>query len=848
MAYGFHIVDGALEAYHGDQARVVIPDGVTEIDSMAFMGCQSLVCVVIPGSVKKIGIHAFQGCKNLTSATLLEGVTAIENSAFRDCAGLSAIEIPDSVTQIGSGAFHGCERLADGRGFVILRDELFWYCGSETSVAIPDGVRAVREAAFAGRADITSIAIPGGVTQIGGSAFRDCTGLSAITIPEGVTQIGYYAFAGCGALACVRIPGSVQRIDDTAFSGCGILTVVCPEGSFAERYCLEKKLTYIYDYQFEAFRGVLPRGFEKLASPFLADEEKPYIFVSYSHRDRDRVLPVIRGLYESGWRIWYDEGLTIGDRYDETLEAHVKGCAALLLFVSRNSLESFYCRENEIPWALEAGRPIVKYILDEGADWELAEARAAAASAGAVETALEGIDGLARGERRVARGISVVVDPADRDGAAGGGFAYCLYAASGAAMARAILLEARNGGCALYDAVEGGADEERLRSCACLIAFLDRGFLADEGLTGLLAEAYRAGRDIALCQLEEIGDAALPRALAGLRLMQWLNYAHGIDADMNKKLARHLQKRGCRNAAILPGFQYDRTDAGIVIRRYTGMDPSPWIEREYGGVGVVEIADEAFKNCIHLASLTIPEGVERIGEGAFSGCVALASVVLPGSVRAIGKRAFYGCGGLAGVALPEGLTQIGEEAFDFCAGLTSVAIPRSVTVIGKAAFSHCAGLAAVALPEGLRGIGEYAFYGCESLRSASVPGSVERIGDMAFGGCKGLAGDDGLVVVRSTVFCYCGSSDAVVIPEGVTRIGAFAFSGARGVTSITVPGSVAEIGYGAFSGCESVVVTCPRDSRAWAYCSGNRIPVRELKPERPASPRLRLFGRWFGGK
>ena len=41
--------------------------------------------------------------------------------------------------------------------------------------------------------------------------------------------------------------------------------------------------------------------------------------------ETEQVLEILRDLYESGWRIWYDEGLTIGDRYDETLEAHQEG-------------------------------------------------------------------------------------------------------------------------------------------------------------------------------------------------------------------------------------------------------------------------------------------------------------------------------------------------------------------------------------------------------------------------------------------------------------------------------------------------------------------------------------------
>ena len=48
---------------------------------------------------------------------------------------------------------------------------------------------------------------------------------------------------------------------------------------------------------------------ETIIAPFKPDEYGKYIFISYSHMDRDRVFPIITRLYENGWHIWYDEGI-----------------------------------------------------------------------------------------------------------------------------------------------------------------------------------------------------------------------------------------------------------------------------------------------------------------------------------------------------------------------------------------------------------------------------------------------------------------------------------------------------------------------------------------------------------
>ena len=118
----------------------------------------------------------------------------------------------------------------------------------------------------------------------------------------------------------------------------------------------------------------------------------------------------------------------------------------------------------------------------------------------------------------------------------------------------------------------------------------------------------------------------LPEELVELHKMQWLDFAHGMNGDMIKKLVWHLEQRGCRDTAAMPGFEYEKTKQGIVIKRYTGRDASLWVENEYGGIPVVGIEDEAFRNCITLRSLRLSDGIKKIGKQAFEGCRNLSSV------------------------------------------------------------------------------------------------------------------------------------------------------------------------------------------------------------------------------
>ena len=655
----------------------------------------------------------------MTSIVIPNKVKIIDYAAFKGCTGLISVRIPDSATEIGSSTFEGCTSL--------------------TSIRIPDSVTEISSSTFEGCTSLTSIVIPNRVNKIGYCAFKDCTGssstfkgctsLTSIVIPNRISEIGSGAFKDCTSLISVTISQNVTTIGENAFKNCPNLTIICSEGSYAQQYCKDKFIPYIFDYQYEAFNGLLPTGYKKLASPFLADEEKPFIFISYSHKDRDEVLGVIKKLYESGWKIWYDEGLTIGDRYDETLENHVRDCSAFLLFVTKNSLNSMYCRENEIPWAIQYGKPIIRCILDERVKYPIREdAVAATVFPAEAESALAKIDGLTKGEQRIATGISVIVNPGDRDESdhegKEEGFAYCLHADQNTAVIKAIQLEAKNSGCSLYDASEEGEDREKLQNSACLVVFLDKAFLSDKHLTDILIKEYHAGKDIAVCMVENIEDTDLPEELIGLHKMQWLNYAFGISNDMNTKLFRHLQKRGCRNIAVLPGFEYEKTDEGIIIRRYTGLDPNPRIEGEYGGIPVIAILDKAFYNNHRLNSVVIDKGLLKIGSLVFKNCVGLTSVVIPDSVTAIGESAFEGCKNLASIVMSNNVTKIGERTFKDCSSLISVVIPDGVREIGYEAFKGCTNLTLIDIPGMVTGIDYAAFETGQHLNITCPPGSA----------------------------------------------------------------------------------------------------------------------------
>ncbi|MDE5614130.1 MAG: leucine-rich repeat domain-containing protein, partial [Treponemataceae bacterium] len=233
--------------------NLVIPDGVTGIESRAFQNCTILVSVELPDSVERIGKYsgwgsdgAFNGCTNLTSVTIGDGVTEIGAAAFYECTSLTDVTIPGNVTKIGSYAFYGCESLTSMEipdGVTKIEDSMFRNCTNLASVKIPDNVTSIGDEAFRKCTSLTSVKIPDNVTEIGDEAFEDCTNLAEVTIGNRVTTIGEYAFRDCESLASVVLPDDVTSIGSGSFSSCeSLASVKIPDsvttiGDYAFSYC-----------------------------------------------------------------------------------------------------------------------------------------------------------------------------------------------------------------------------------------------------------------------------------------------------------------------------------------------------------------------------------------------------------------------------------------------------------------------------------------------------------------------------------------------------------------------------------------------------------------------------------
>lgn len=136
-----------------------------------FEGNTALGSIILPSGMTKINSGGFDGCTKLASVTLPETLKTIGGDAFLGCSSLKSIIIPNSVTSISGSAFDRCTAL--------------------TYVKLPDGITALNESTFRYCSALPSITIPASVTTIDKHCFLDCKALAEITLlnPKQVVEI-----------------------------------------------------------------------------------------------------------------------------------------------------------------------------------------------------------------------------------------------------------------------------------------------------------------------------------------------------------------------------------------------------------------------------------------------------------------------------------------------------------------------------------------------------------------------------------------------------------------------------------------------------------------------------------
>ncbi len=153
------------------------------------------------------------------------------------------------------------------------------------------------------------------------------------------------------------------------------------------------------------------------------------------------------------------------------------------------------------------------------------------------------------------------------------------------------------------------------------------------------------------------------------------------------------------------------------------------------------VPPDAFNGCTALAEVKFSKALEEIGDNAFY-ATAIATLDLSecGSLRVMGARAFADCLHLTSVTLPDGVSTMGDGVFFGDTKLANVKLPGALTRLPDMALTgtRLSAEDGELLPDGLESIGTLALAHNTEAKTVKFPASLSEIGDYAFEGWTAL--------------------------------------------------------------------------------------------------------------
>ena len=211
----------------GDFQTVNLPDGLKSIGYGAF-STNSLQTIVIPESVTSLGNNLCINSKELREVRINANITTLGEYSFHNCAGLQTVTLPPTLRVIQDWAFNGCSlQSIDIPEGVQEIGEVAFSGGDFASLTIPNSVITMGEGCFGGCDKLVSLTIGSGLTEIPARCFSRAA-IPSVTLPDNITSLGEEAFAECASLAEVNIGKGLKQISDRCFQNSGLKSISIP--------------------------------------------------------------------------------------------------------------------------------------------------------------------------------------------------------------------------------------------------------------------------------------------------------------------------------------------------------------------------------------------------------------------------------------------------------------------------------------------------------------------------------------------------------------------------------------------------------------------------------------------
>lgn len=260
----------------------------------------------------------------------------------------------------------------------------------------------------------------------------------------------------------------------------------------------------------------------------------------------------------------------------------------------------------------------------------------------------------------------------------------------------------------------------------------------------------------------------------------------------------------------------------------------------------VQISNNMFSGCEKLTTITNTLNVTRIGGNAFAECISLKNTnFISARVSVIEEYAFKNCVGLTSVTLPETLNFVYESIFAGCETITELRLGKtfenennenrsdtllqhigniganvtkielignSITRLSRNYFNGFSKLETFVMSDSVTLIEPYAFKNCSLLKNIDLSNKLDldSLSYLAFKDTKYL-NDLNIPLIYENEVLH--EARIIYVPENITpeykfpgspvitQINDSAFAGNESLQKITIPSSVLAIGKNVFKNC-----------------------------------------------
>ncbi len=763
--------------------KVIIPEGVEEIQKYAFYNCSSLKEVVIPESLRFIREYAFYNDESLESVDI-KNTEVIGANAFFGCVKLQSIGL-GKVYAIGKAAFKGCSALSgvDLRALRNSGDEIFYDCTSLKDVIFDEEGNTQLSYSMFRNTAIEELTLYGRKSGLGTKlnfdlperCFLDCKNLKTVNLPDCDITFGDLCFYGCESLEKVVFSANthITDIEGSTFEGTALKTFEVAAGNNEYAVGRDNRLLLSGDGKTIIFAAIYADYGNLTISGRDYDVIGKSAFIGANIKNLTIVGPIVISDYAFA-KCETIETLTFENAENIT--------------IGRNAF--FYNRGLTTVNNLDALSEISDYAFS-------------------YTTALERVsigEGVKVGEGSFYNSGIEYAEIGSGAELGVGAFENCSKLTV-VRLGDNVKLEM---GTFMYDSKLASINLEGVPEIP------DQTFYRCSALTKLdMSSATKIG-NYAFADCGAIKEVKLSANLKSI--------GEGAFAGISEYVYG-----GLFETIDLPeGLEYIGDGAFLGCKELKSVTIPSTVKTEPGKFNYV------FYYCSELKDVTL-NNVDVIGNYCFAGCYALKNIDLS-KVKEIGEGAFYVSSQQDEMSLTSidisGAEKIGDGAFFGRHELTGDIVADNLTEIGIAAFRETSLNSFEA--KNLEILGDMAFYGNESLAEFKVSDKIKKIGARAFVDCKDLTtfktfdGEtnvdineyakliDGVLYVvlesghlqLSAVPSNYKVDDKVVteliVADDTYRIEEYAGNANENITKIILPDSLKLIGNYAFYGYENL--------------------------------------------